>query len=107
MVRPPGQGRQLPGRGVRGADRRPAARAGRHAALSATALDRRPEALRPGRDPGVRAAVALEGGVGCALARCVALPGENPGRKTLAPAGSTRGGSGGDEWFEAPREKAP
>src|SRR4051794_19991343 len=60
MVRPPGQGRQLPGRGVRGADRRPAARAGRHAALSATALDQRPEALRPGRDPGVRAAVALK-----------------------------------------------
>src|SRR3954453_11458129 len=26
---------------------------------------------------------------------------------TLAPAGSTRGGSGGDEWSEAPREKAP
>src|SRR3954463_7018869 len=60
MVRPPGQGRQLPGRGVRGADRRPAPRAGRHAALSATALDRRPEALQPGRDPGVGAAVALK-----------------------------------------------
>ena len=29
-----------------------AARAGRHAALSAAALDRRPGALRPGRDPG-------------------------------------------------------
>src|SRR4051794_7672988 len=26
---------------------------------------------------------------------------------TLAPAGSTRGGSGGDEWSEAPRETAP
>src|SRR3954465_15386088 len=64
MVRPPGQGRQLPGRGVRGADRRPAPRAGRHAALSATALDRRPEALQPGRDPGVGAPVALEGGAG-------------------------------------------
>src|SRR3712207_8884151 len=27
-------------------------------------------------------------------------------RQTLAPAGSTRGGSGGDEWSEALREKA-
>src|SRR3954447_15390075 len=26
---------------------------------------------------------------------------------TLAPAGSTRGGSGGDEWSEALREKVP
>jgi hypothetical protein len=51
--------------------------------------------------------VALGERVVCALARCIALPGENPGRQTLAPAGSTRGGSGGDEWFEAPREKAP
>src|SRR3954467_7791516 len=42
----------------------PAARAGRHAALPAAALGRRPEALQPGRDPGVGAAVALEGGVG-------------------------------------------
>ena len=33
----------------------------------------------------------------CALPRCTVLPGENPGRRTLAPAGSTRGGSGGDE----------
>ena len=33
----------------------------------------------------------------CALSRCTVLPGENPGRRTLAPAGSTRGGSGGDE----------
>ena len=35
--------------------------------------------------------------VGCALPRCAILPGGNPGRRTLAPAGSTRGGSGGDE----------
>jgi len=37
----------------------------------------------------------------CALPRCTVLPGERPGRQTLAPAGSTRGGSGGDEWSEA------
>src|SRR3984893_215798 len=37
----------------------------------------------------------------CALTRCTVLPGERPGRQTLAPAGSTRGGSGGDEWSEA------
>jgi hypothetical protein len=43
----------------------------------------------------------------CALTRCTVLPGGNPGRQTLAPAGSTRGGSGGDEWSEALREKAP
>jgi hypothetical protein len=42
----------------------------------------------------------------CALPRCTALPG-NPGRQTLAPAGSTRGGPGGDEWPEALREKSP
>ena len=29
--------------------------------------------------------------------RCTVLPGVSPGRQTLAPAGSTRGGSGGDE----------
>ena len=33
--------------------------------------------------------------------RCTVLPGEGPGRQTLAPAGSTRSGSGGDEWSEA------
>src|SRR3954447_24490852 len=43
----------------------------------------------------------------CALTRCTVLPGGNPGRQTLAPAGSTRGGSGGDEWSEALREKGP
>src|SRR3954471_9305614 len=43
----------------------------------------------------------------CALIRRIVLPGGNPGRQTLAPAGSTRGGSGGDEWPEAPREKSP
>ncbi len=51
--------------------------------------------------------VALGERIMCALPRCIALPGENPGRQTLAPAGSTRGGSGGDEWSEALREKAP
>lgn len=39
--------------------------------------------------------------VWCALLRCTILPGSSPGRQTLAPAGSTRGGSGGDEWSEA------
>ena len=43
----------------------------------------------------------------CALPRCTVLPGGNPGRQTLAPAGSTRGGPGGDEWPEALREKSP
>jgi hypothetical protein len=33
----------------------------------------------------------------CALIRCIFLPGANPGRQTLAPAGNTRGGSRGDE----------
>jgi hypothetical protein len=33
----------------------------------------------------------------CALARRIVLPGGNPGRQTLAPAGSDRSGSGGDE----------
>jgi len=50
---------------------------------------------------------AFDGVRMCALARRIALPGENPGRQTLAPAGSTRGGSGGDEWSEALREKVP
>src|SRR3954447_18876806 len=49
----------------------------------------------------------LGGIVGCALSRRTILPGGNPGRQTLAPAGSTRGGSGGDEWSEALREKGP
>src|SRR3954463_12135123 len=48
---------------------------------------------------------ALGGIVACALSRRTILPGGNPGRQTLAPAGSTRGGSGGDEWSEALREK--
>src|SRR4051794_33163701 len=50
---------------------------------------------------------ALGGIVRCALSRRTILPGGNPGRQTLAPAGSTRGGSGGDEWSEALREKGP
>ena len=33
----------------------------------------------------------------CALARRIVLPGGNPGRQTLAPAGSDRSESGGDE----------
>jgi hypothetical protein len=33
----------------------------------------------------------------CALSRRTVLPGGNPGRLTLAPAGSIQGGSGGDE----------
>ena len=37
------------------------------------------------------------GVVVCALIRCIFLPGANPGRQTLAPAGNTRGGSRGDE----------
>ncbi len=56
---------------------------------------------------GVGADGALDDVGVCALARCTVLPGENPGRQTLAPAGSTRGGSGGDEWPEALREKTP
>ena len=50
---------------------------------------------------------AFSGVVQCALSRRTILPGGNPGRQTLAPAGSTRGGSGGDEWSEALREKGP
>ena len=46
---------------------------------------------------GARTQRALRAVVGCALPRCAILPGGNPGRRTLAPAGSTRGGSGGDE----------
>src|SRR5271167_1762253 len=43
----------------------------------------------------------FSGIVVCALPRHIILPGENPGRQTLAPAGNTRGGSGGNEWPEA------
>src|SRR5450631_2406465 len=32
--------------------------------------------------------IGTEGVVGCALPRCTILPGGNPGRRTLAPAGS-------------------
>jgi len=41
----------------------------------------------------------------CALARRTFPPGERPGRPAVAPAGSTWGGSGGDEWAEALQEK--
>jgi hypothetical protein len=33
----------------------------------------------------------------CALKRRVRLPGESPGRETVVPTGSTRGGSGGNK----------
>src|SRR3954452_14094419 len=39
--------------------------------------------------------------VGCALERCTRSPGAIPGRQTLAPAGSTWSGPGGDKWSEA------
>ena len=41
----------------------------------------------------------------CALARCIGSVGTKTHPATLAPAGSTRGGSGGDKWSEALREK--
>ncbi len=63
--------------------------------------------FRAAEAPGYIIAQVLGGIVGCALPRCTVLPGGNPGRQTLAPAGSTRGGSGGDEWSEALREKGP
>jgi hypothetical protein len=40
---------------------------------------------------------ALRGIVVCVLKSCVRLVGESPARSTVAPTGSTRGGSGGDE----------
>lgn len=46
---------------------------------------------------GNRTQSSLGGGIMCALIRCIFLPGANPGRQTLAPAGNTRGGSRGDE----------
>ena len=70
---------------------------GPHGALSICDL-----ALNDGGPEG-----SFGGIVRCALLRCTILPGSSPGRQTLAPAGSTRGGSGGDEWSEALREKAP
>src|SRR3954469_16272962 len=39
--------------------------------------------------------------VGCALERCTRSPGAIPGQQTLAPAGSTWSGPGGDKWSEA------
>jgi hypothetical protein len=68
--------------------------------------------LRPVRRgiPGMSSYAYQEAGslsLACALRRRTILPGGNPGRQTLAPAGSTRGGSGGDEWPEALRETAP
>ena len=41
------------------------------------------------------------------LAKVHCSPRWKSGPVYLAPAGSTRGGSGGDEWPEALREKAP
>jgi hypothetical protein len=42
----------------------------------------------------------------CALPRRTISAGRNPARRTVAPAGSTRSGPGGDKWAEALREKA-
>ena len=42
----------------------------------------------------------------CALLRRIDSPGEIPGRRTVVPAGSPWGDSGGDEWVEALQEKA-
>src|SRR3954449_2370001 len=47
------------------------------------------------------APVALGLIVGCALERCTRSPGAIPGRQTLAPAGSTWSGPGGNKWSEA------
>jgi len=41
----------------------------------------------------------------CALLRRIGFVGANPTRLTFAPAGSTWGGSGGNEWAEALQEK--
>ncbi len=41
----------------------------------------------------------------CALTRCTGYVGTKSHPATLAPAGSTRSGSGGDEWSEALWEK--
>ena len=65
----------------------------------------REQAIFPAQD--YRADGTFDGVGVCALTRCTVLPGGNPGRQTLAPAGSTRGGSGGDEWSEALRETVP
>ena len=43
----------------------------------------------------------------CALPRHVGSSGGNPDRRRFVPAGSTWGGSGGNEWTEALQEKAP
>ena len=42
----------------------------------------------------------------CALLRRTISAGKNLARRTVAPAGSTRSGPGGDKWAEALREKA-
>ena len=39
---------------------------------------------------------AFGGKIVCALIGCIFLPGANPARQALAPAGNTRGGSRGD-----------
>src|SRR3954465_4085746 len=53
----------------------------------------------PGDDGVTQGALGLV--VGCALERCTRSPGAIPGRQTLAPAGSTWSGPGGDKWSEA------
>src|SRR3954465_4289565 len=72
---------------------------GRRALLGAGAVG------DPAGDDGVPEG-ALGVVVGCALERCTRSPGAIPGRQTLAPAGSTWSGPGGDKWSEALREKA-
>jgi len=49
----------------------------------------------------------LGGVVMCALSRCTGSMGNKSHPATLAPAGNTRSGSGGDKWSEAHREKRP
>ena len=55
------------------------------------------------KNPGFNSALCLI--VVCALTRCTGPVGTKSHPATLAPAGSTRGGSGGDKWSEALWEK--
>ena len=99
---------------------------GRHPTVLVFKHGQRPRAARPSRPTAtsVQARAPWSGPRPRARARRSATPGARPrsavclakvhwfrGCKshpaTLAPAGSTRGGSGGDEWSEAPRETAP
>src|SRR4051812_30935851 len=80
----------LPGRRDEGAD---------HGEVASAFL--RPEAAGDFLPDLHHAPVALGLIVGCALERCTRSPGAIPGRQTLAPAGSTWSGPGGDKWSEA------